>query len=638
VLAYLSGKQIVVRNLLTDAAVWMPDNPASPSHLPVLVYRGHNYKATAVRISPSGAYVASGDERGTLRVWALDQEEHLCKYEATHLLAGASVTDVAWDGESKRIAACGARAGGESRAGDCAKVFSWDTGVTVGQLSQHLKGRISSLAFKPQRPMRLVTAGKDDHALRFHQGPPFQRVPPENGVPAEACHVKGGIHAVRYSHSGAWIVSVGSDRAIVLYEGKTLAFQSKLEHAHDATIYDVAWSADDSTILTASGDGTCQQFAVHADGTLSSTRVWKVAEFQLGGRPFEKVPVGGNQVGCAYVAGNVPVSVSLNGQIAVLPLDEGNMKILTGHDAPIAGLAVDAARNVFYTGDTDGILCEWDLVTGQPQRRLEPVEGNEDLTYVTHTGAIAGLACLPESSTLLSVGWDDKVRMAPNGVVGMATIEIGAQPSSIASGKALAVVCTVQGLLLVRTGQASTLMAIPYEAHAVCVDAHDQMVYVGGNDCNVHVYAVDGDTLKEVHVIENGHLKPIHALSLSHDGTKLAAGDGRDVCVWDLSAANKYAAVVAKGRWCFHVQKVTCLAWSLDDAVLVSGGADDSLYVWNVQQKMKRIHYPYAHRGGVTGVEFVPNVTAGTYRMISVGADAVVHVWDLTQHIQEKFS
>jgi hypothetical protein len=40
-------------------------------------------------------------------VWALDHEEHLCKLDTQGL--SSAVRDIAWDGESKRIAYAGDR-------------------------------------------------------------------------------------------------------------------------------------------------------------------------------------------------------------------------------------------------------------------------------------------------------------------------------------------------------------------------------------------------------------------------------------------------------------------------------------------------------------------------------------------------
>ena len=631
ILCYPSGKHVVVRNV--DGPSAPPLLPQSASKLPVLVYRGHLYGVSACKVAPSGAYMVSGDQRGCLRVWALDHEEHLVKYESP-MLTGP-IKDLDWDGESKRIALCGER--DPQGSAECAKAIQWDTGVTVGQLSQHLKGRAASLSVKPNRPFRIVTSGRDDTKTYFHKGPPFQKIPPKDGEPEDSAHTKGAVNCVRYNSSGSLVVSVGTDRSICLYDGKTLKKITRLEGVHSATIYSCAWSGDDKTVMTASGDGTCKLFEV-TDTSLKEVHTWKPAEFQLG-QAYEKVPVGGNQVGCAFVKGDIPVCVGLNGQISILPKkgENGSISVLTGHAAPIGAFCLDAANKVFFTGDSDGLICKWDMESCTPIGRLEPGEGNGDLMFVVHGGAVSGLSI--ESGTLQSVGWDDKLFTTAKGAkaVGLNPKDLGAQPNSIASGTKLTVIGTVKGLVLSSGGKVtlSGVISTSYDVGAVAVSADDKTVYVGGSDCKIHVYETDGSTLREKKVVDNATLKPITCLSLSPDGSKLASGDARDVCVFDLKA--DFKPLIGKGRWCFHGQCITCLAWAADSSLLASGGADDSIYLWNLAKNSKRKQYRYSHRGGLTGIEFVPT-SDGSLQFISVGADSVVQKWDVTKDAKATFA
>jgi WD repeat-containing protein 1 (actin-interacting protein 1) len=628
VLTYTSGKNVVIRNLKLDE----PLLPMTASKLPVLMYRGHAVAATAAATSVSGAYVASGDERGKLRVWALDHEEHLCKFDGPAL--SGPILDISWDGESKRLAVAGERTDALS---DGARVLQYDTGVSVGQLGQHVKGRVSGVSFKPQRPMRIVTSGKEDYKLSFNSGPPFQKVPTSDGVPCETAHQqKGSVNTVRYNHAGSLVASTGGDKTVAIYDGTTLALKGKLDNVHALTIFALEWSDDDKTILTCSSDGKVNLITVSEDGTkLAITKSWDPPLAQRGGKPYDKLPVGGQQLGCTFVKGSIPVSVSLNGQICVLPMAEGEqITIWTGHCAAINGMAVDFKNGVFYTGDSDGLLCQWDFKTAMPRKRLEPGNGNPDLMYVIHGGAISGVATL-EDGSLLSVAWDDKLFVTDkNGKVGASPWQLEAQPTCIAAGSKVAVIVTVKGLLIVKGGALSgKLFPTTYEGKTVCVSKDDQTVYVGGSDNKIYVYVCDGSSLKEKHVIADGHRQPVHALALSCDGSKLAASDTKDVCVYDVQ--DGFKPLVSKGRWCFHMQRITSLSWSPDDKVLASGGADDSIYLWSLDSKMKRKHYPYAHRGGITGLAFTQ--AKGEYKFVTAGMDAAVNLWDVTADVKETF-
>ena len=89
---YTQGRNVVVRSV---------DDIGGPAY----VYQEHTATCTAAQFSPSGHYVASGDANGKLRVWAWTNPEHMLKKETPVMAKG--ITDICWDGESKRIAVAG---------------------------------------------------------------------------------------------------------------------------------------------------------------------------------------------------------------------------------------------------------------------------------------------------------------------------------------------------------------------------------------------------------------------------------------------------------------------------------------------------------------------------------------------------
>jgi WD40 repeat protein len=117
----------------------------------------------------------------------------------------------------------------------------------------------------------------------------------------------------------------------------------------------------------------------------------------------------------------------------------------------------------------------------------------------------------------------------------------------------------------------------------------------------------------------------------------LAAADVRDVCIYSTS---DYSTIVSKGRWCFHTQRIGCLAWSPDDTVLASGGNDDDIFLWCIAKKMKRIHYRFAHRGGVTGLRFVGDAVSGgegEWILVSTGYDGCLNWLNVEEDVKSKF-
>ncbi len=491
--------------------------------------------------------------------------------------------------------------------------------------------KASSCSFKPTRPMRIVTGGSDDSKCLFNAGPPFKRVTDCN--PAESCHTRGSVHCVRYNNQGTMIASVGTDKIVCFYDGKTMELIHKMELVHSASIYSCAWNKGGDSLLTASADGTVKLISTN-DFTIS--KVWNL-DNKYKNENDAKVSQGLMQMGCAFVQEDIPVTVSLNGQITILPMTGGiseNTKSIFGHQSPISSMSVDYAQGVIFTADSDGVICMWDIHSGDS---ISYIQSSEDegfdstMMNKVHKGAITGLSFCNE--TLLSIGWDDKIRFTNTKSSAIKSIQLESQPNQIRKGTHLAVVMTVDGLVMVRDDSiVSNLIKLTFEPTAICVSSDDSTVYVGGKDNSIHIYNVNNDTLSEIHTL-SGHLQPIYALSLSNDGSKLASADVRDICVWNVN--EKYTSIIRNGRWCFHSQRINCLAWSNDDSVLASGGNDDSIFFWSLNKPMGRIHYSFAHRGGITGLEFLKN--ADSYVLASVGRDGCVNEWDVTDDVMNKF-
>lgn len=610
-LVYVSGKHVVVRSTQTTAA---------PS-LTNFLWRGHATTVTAARCSPSRAYIASGDAKGSLKVWSADTDEHRVKYACPAVLTGA-VRDIDWDGENKRLAITGERAPTDG-TGMCSKALQWDTGNTLGTMGLHLKGRATSITSKPSRPFRVVSAGLEDHKLMLHKGPPFALL-----MGNDAAHSKS-IQVVRYNPSGTHIASAGSDRCLVVYgDGKEgLDVYAKVDGAHSATIYDVEWK-DDATLLTASGDGTCKLWKLEAS-YIELVQTWSVYDHEcqrvgVTEKPA-RIPVGVNQVGCTF-AGDEPVSIGYNGQLSFLKSD-ATISTTTGHIAPIADVAWDAEKSLLYTGDTDGVVCRWEYSSAglQPLERLaEPSKTASTFLHEWHTGAVAAVAV--SNGNLLSVGWDDVLK---NSADPTASSPLQAQPVAMAAGKQRAAVVTVADTLwsIGADGALGKSVKLSTPALSVAVAADDSVIYVGGKDGKIRLY--DMESLESTAEFGN-HRGAIGVLKLSNNGEFLAAGDEKDICVWNLK---DHSAVIGPGRWCFHSQRVSALSWSSDDQILASGGADDSVFLWNPSHKMKRVHYKFCHRGGIAGIQFVDN----GLRFITAGADAAVQVWDVTDDAKAKF-
>ena len=213
-LVYGFGRMVVLRDVV----------PPAGSSIKTQLYIQHSYPVSAVDVSPSGCYVASGDESGVVRVWACDNPDQILKLETS--LFGGKINDLAWSPDNQRIVGVG---DGKQEMG---KVIMWDSGNSVGSISGHAK-QINSCAYKSTRPFRIVTGG-EDNKVNYFEGPPFK-------FKATAVTHSRFVNTVRYSPDGAHFFSTSSDMTIGLFDGKTGEAVAECPTPKKARAARVAW-------------------------------------------------------------------------------------------------------------------------------------------------------------------------------------------------------------------------------------------------------------------------------------------------------------------------------------------------------------------------------------------------------------
>lgn len=576
-LIYGFGKFVVVRSM-TDSA----DN---------FVYRGHKHAVKVARFSPNGYWVASGDEGGFLRVWSWDNPEHVLKLEC-QVLAGA-ILDLDWDPESKRIVVCG------DGKGVVSKCVMWDTGNTVGEMVGHTKKAITCSA-KPSRPYRIVT-GSEDFKVAFYKGPPFKL------DHSEKAHTNY-VNCARYSKSGAFFVTVGSDKKIVVYDGAEGTMLRELKgdkKSHPAgSVYSCAVSEDEKFLLTCAADKKCTLWCLETNAV--------VASVEMG------TTVADMQMSAVWAHGTV-ASLALSGELAYL--DDQTLaktKSVFAPQSPIATMCVcDDAEVV--VGCNDGTLFfeatnEWVPVNG---------EVKTSTNRAVHQGKVTALVALSSKGKFASAGFDDKIRFAAKGLtdgsyVASGDVAVQGQPLSLAAlpGDKVAV-ATTKGVCVVSQAQGvEAFEPTTYDATACATTASN--VAVGAKDGKIHVFAANDLAAPQLSTPQ--HRAEITALAYSRDGAKLAAGDAdREIKVY---AADQNYTVLLENKWRFHTARVTALAWHPDGTHLASTSNDEVIYVWEQSKPAdKPVKIDFTHKDGTTALAYL-----GT-TLVSAGNDGNVCFW-----------
>ncbi|OAQ99779.1 hypothetical protein LLEC1_05139 [Akanthomyces lecanii] len=549
-IAYASRKSIFVRSI---------DSPDDCKE-----YTGHTAATTVARFAPNGFKVASGDASGTLRVWEPESIDNAGK---EYSVISGRLNDIAWDGESQRIIAVG---DGREQFGRC---ITADSGNSVGEVIGHSKA-VNAVAMKSQRPFRAATVG-DDGNMVFYHGAPYK-------FSDKSTQHRGFIFGAAYSPDGSALVTVGADKRIQLYDGKTGEPGKQIgEGEHTGSIFAVSWSQDGRKIATASADQSVKVWDVESGKV---TQSWKFGD---------GVSVGDQQVGVVIPHGRsdgLIISLNLRGELTYL--QEGKdqaVRVVQGHDKGITAMIRTSDDNgtALWTGSFDGRVCHWDIKTGT----ATVVDGQ------SHTNLIAQLA--GASGKAYSAGWDDTLRTVDEAAKTFLgeSVTLSAQPKG----------------LLKETSTTYTPGAIA---------AVNGFVAVGADQNSVKVYKADSSgVLQEVQSLTNS-TGTISSLAFSHDGAHLAAGNS----VGKIYVYRVGSWEVVADRWSAHTARVTCIAWDDTGAYAASGSLDTNVFVWCLEKKNqgKRIKAANAHKDGVSGVAWIEGG-----RLASAGNDATVKIWDV---------
>uniref|UniRef100_A0A8C8CZF0 WD repeat domain 1 n=1 Tax=Oncorhynchus tshawytscha TaxID=74940 RepID=A0A8C8CZF0_ONCTS len=553
---YTNGKSVIIRNM---------DNPAIAD-----IYTEHPHQVTVAKYAPSGFYIASGDVSGKIRIWDTTQKEHLLKYEYQPF--GGKIKDIAWTEDSKRIACVGE---GREKFG---AVFLWDTGSSVGEISGHSK-IINSVDIKQTRPYRLIT-GSDDNCGAFFEGPPFK-------FKFSSTDHSRFVNCVRFSPDGNRFCTAGADGQIFLYDGKTGEKLGALggAKAHEGGVYAVSWSPDSSQLISASGDKTVKLWDVGTSMALTT--------FNMGADVMDQ------QLGCLWQKDHL-LSISLSGYINYL--DKSNpdrpLRTIKGHSKSIQSLTVH--KNKGRTGE------------------------NNCFSGKGHSNLVTKMV-VDEADQLVTCSMDDTVRftsVTKKEYSASNLVKMDVQPKhvSVATGGLTLAVCIGQVVLLKDQKKVFMLDSLDYEPEAGAIHPGGSTAAVGGADGKVHLYSVQGNTLKD----EGKSMEakgPVTDMAYSKDGAYLAVTDEKKV-VTVFTVADDYAV---KNDFYGHHAKVVTLAWSPDNEHFASGGMDMIVYVWTVNDADKRLKIPDAHRlHHVSGLAWIDEHT-----LVTTSHDASIKQWTL---------
>ncbi|KAH9598775.1 WD40 repeat [Trypanosoma melophagium] len=569
-IAYGSNNNVVLRNI------------ANPSD--VSVCGCHTCAVTAVRISPSGKLVASGDQNGNLIVWQRQKQENekQQQWEPREILNSKQlqgpVRDIAWTGDEERLVL----------VGDGKSTFAVAISITannIGTINGHSQN-VLSCDMRLERPYRIVTGGADA-LVGFYEGVPFKF----------KCNVKGHtgkVTCVRYSPDMETIATVSASSDMILLDGKTAENKATIATGHKGTIYAVAWSPDGSKVVTASADKSVKIFDAVTGSSISSC--------SLGTDVMDM------QQGVVYTPQGV-IAASLGGKLTCIS-EEGDVRnILSGHQGRILMLHKES-NDTLISVSVERVLI-WNCTAG-----------GGDITGTAREVSVS-------SNTIIAATFSNGYLYLVSGGNLLRYALSDTEPTVVSkeAKNVTALTVTANGNIILLAKNSFTIVNATGEKIAeeklnqfdgISAASHQETVVLGG-DRLVKGYHIHSTVAPQLCVEFTGHhTGMIACLAFSKDGQCVASGDAsRNIFVWSaLDGSVLYRDLV------FHTLRVTSLAFAPhSNTQLFSGSMDASLILWDLNAKTRRTE-DAAHRGGVSAVTWAEDGT-----LISGGSDYCVRQW-----------
>jgi WD40 repeat protein len=294
---------------------------------------------------------------------------------------------------------------------------------------------------------------------------------------------------------------------------------------------------------------------------------------------------------------------------------------LLGHYGEIVAVAFGSDGKTVYSAAWDNTIRFWDVATGKETKQLK------------HEGVIEGMVLTPDGASLISCSQDGTIRRwdAQTGKELGRYTGLKGMPRPLAvspDGKTLA--CGAGSIFLWDLETGKELRRIGDG------DTHGFQSVVFSPD-GKKLAAVDGRWKASVWDVAKGEMLhalpdyrgPVWALAFSPDGKTLVAGGGQmyenhrrvniiELRLWDAATGKQTKNLDDR-----HTQPVRTAVFSLDGKILVTGGEDWGVRLWDTAtwEELPRFK---GHSGAITRLAYSPDGRT----LVTASRDSTLRLWD----------
>jgi WD40 repeat protein len=542
-----------------------------------VVVNHHASKVTAVALSPNGLWVATGDAKGTVKLWP-SRGERMQKYEYRPI--SSHVRFICWSPDSRKIA----MVGGESGRGAEGCCIAYDTGSAVGQpFSGHSKP-ITCVAYRPVPPFRIIT-GSEDTSVIFHEGPPFKFM--------KSCQTAHSnfVNSVAFSQDGSRAFSSGSDGVVAIYAGDSGDFLCSLDPKLPCSIWGIA-PCSNGVLYAACGDKKLRAISGDNCSILNETLIGdgNVGDIPLGITSDPKK--------------NCVMVITLDGAIREYNVGENSELLqkstIVGGSGAINSIV--SHKNGVLVNSQDGSV--WSLskpfMTSKPVLIpcKKPIKAAAGL--LVDLTEILGISASGDELFNIKTG---QVKKYP--VPSMTTRVYPCKAVGFAVGEKGEKICQVHQPSRSfdfdsKNGETVGVFAVSEDGETIVVVP-----------CNEKLNMTLQQSPREFIVNMRTRIKTTMTIAdivnaaVSPDGTYIALASGaQELHVYKRTSGDNYVLIPETEKvWTYHKAKITAMAWA-DKTTLITGGLDKTVHVWNVERPMSGpiVSFRDLHKEGVSAL------------------------------------